>query len=230
MLRKCFYYALSVSFTFQIFADIVPVVTEKGNIAFREADDGKTHFQEWIVRYLHTIDENTDFDEVMDALMSYKLGLQAKGYKIPPLHVMIHHVEQMLRQKGVEIDREMFDFLEEEFYEREEEQPHIVLSNYHDRQKLHIQLIKKSSSSKRDKKKKEEWDFRFTKKGIFGLIKCIGGALCTLVPGPVTQGVGIALIADGVKDILDDHRDAKSAEEVAEERARIDRSIQNDPL
>src|SRR5690242_13140512 len=105
--------------------------------------------------------------------MSYKLGLQAKGYRVPPLYVMLHHVEQMLIEKGVPIDREMFDFLEDEFYDREEEQFQINPSCHADRDKPRIQLIKKSSSSKKDKK--EKWDFKFTKKGIFGLIKCVGG-------------------------------------------------------
>lgn len=74
---------------------------------------------EWVSRYFNAIDENTDIEEMIDFLVSFKASLQAKGYQCPSLADLCLQVRDTLIQKGIEIDDDEIEQIYNEIVKRE---------------------------------------------------------------------------------------------------------------
>jgi hypothetical protein len=174
---------------------------------------------EWLVEYLNTITDNTPLEEVIDAILAYRTALQEQGCFMPAISDLMSYFQQSLESKGISIPEEEIEFLRDAFIKRENR----LSLNY---DPYHIYAKHDKHHKKKDKKKKNDhWEFSFTKKSIFGLVKFIGGTLTCLIPNPAAAAVGAGLIINGIEDIINDSRD-RSTDQSAEENKRLQKALE----
>lgn len=154
---------------------------------------------QWLTDYLQTVNEETSLEEVIDAILEYRAALMLQGYIMPQVSDLMPYFQANLKERGIELPDEQFEFLRGEFVKRERRSSKQVEDTGADFCRHH-----RRNQGEKKEKKKEKWEFSFTRKSIFGLIKFCGGAITFIIPHPAAQGVGIVLMGDGIKDILDE--------------------------
>lgn len=161
--------------------------------------------QEWVSRYLNSVDEDTDVEEVVDFLINLRESLVHKGYQCPTLTEMADGIRRYLIEKQIPFDEEEIQEIYEEIAKRES-QIHPASFRLHDgySKGFKVELCKHKHKHK-DKKDKKE--FKMKSKGIFGFVKCIAGGLICIIPVPAVQAVGAGLVLNGINDIMDDARE-----------------------
>lgn len=170
---------------------------------------------EWLVDYLSTLTDDTSIDDAVYAILEYRQALISQGYTIPPVSQLMPYFREILKMRGIHVEEDMFQFLQWKFVECETElgyeKPTILTQCKHHKK------------DKKKHKKEKEWNFSFTKKSVFGLIKVIGGTLTMLVPG--CQQVGVVLVSNGFEDLINDCRDS-IIDEKEKEKQRLDRALE----
>lgn len=168
---------------------------------------------EWAARYFNSVDERTSIEEMIDFLVSLRIVLQAKGYQMPSLAELCLTMRSYLIEKNIEIDENNIERIYNEILKREDS-----IVNH----SSSFQLANKSSKFKIIKvkrKKKTDNELKMSDEFAKGFVKALGGALLCIIPHPVTWGIGAALVADGIKDMLEHVGDAPR-EELAEGKMR----------
>jgi len=203
-----------------IFANLLTVTTSA--IPFEEPHSfsisSETCSYQWVARYLDSIDGDTPLDEVVDFLFSVRELLVSQGFSIPFFsEIFTKSLEELKIWQKVQIDENFLEDLYEEIISREEGRNSLVSLNlFKNTEKVKIILVKK----------KKKNDVKISGNFAKGFCKALGGALLCVIPSPVTQGLGIALVASGVSDMVQhaDDTDGCTMEEIQrqlEERQRI---------
>ena len=174
----------------------------------------KHYEHDWFLRYFDSLDEDVEIGEVVDFLISFKASMEAKGFSCPSLLDILYHTKEYVESQGIEVDSDLFEEIVDEVIKRETPyQPSSYQNLIFKDSKPTFELVKKKHHHK-DKKDKE---FKMKSKGIFGFLKCVGGALIFIVPIPGAQAVGSGLVLMGINDMVD------SALEQGEENERLQR-------
>lgn len=174
---------------------------------------------EWLMDYLQKVNDDTPLEEVIDAILDYRAALMLQGYAMPQISDLMPYFQANLKERGIDLPDEQYEFLRQEFAKREKRVSQREDDNGMDRCRHHHR-----HRDEKKEKKKEKWEFSFTRKSVFGLIKFCGGALTFIVPHPAAQGVGIVLMGDGVKDIIDECCEGKR--DPAEENKKNQRALE----
>lgn len=162
------------------------------------------HFEhEWITRYFESIDNDTEIGEVIDFLIAVRQAFLARGYECPSLLESAICLSECLTQKGIKFDEVEIQRLYEEIYAREQlvnlKACNLTFGHHY---QAFIQTCKHKHKNKEDKK-----ELKMGSKSVFGLLKVIAGGLMCVIPVPAIQLAGGALVADGIKDMIDDARE-----------------------
>lgn len=180
---------------------------------------------EWVNRYFNAVDENTDIEEMVDFLVSFKASLQAKGYQCPSLADLCLQVRDILIQRGIEIDDDEIEPIYNEIVKREV----VIVQHSSFRQAVNRQ----SNFNVLQVKKKSKKEAKVSGKMTVGFVKFLGGALCCIVPFPPIQAVGTALATSGIIDMVDaakEQGDQNEREQQANPQNRIPAEYEKERL
>jgi hypothetical protein len=180
------------------------------------------HFEhEWIARYFESIDDDTEIGEVIDFLAAIRESWIVRGYECPSLLELAIRLREHLSINGIEFDEKEIPMLYEEIYKREQLiTPTLFRQAPTNYSKPVVQLCKHKHKHK-DKGDKKE--FKMKSKGVFGFLKALAGGLMCLVPIPAVQLAGGALVADGIKDMIDDARETGDENELQQKMDELKR-------
>lgn len=161
-----------------------------------ESGVGAPHQHEWVERYFNSLDETASIQETVDFLFSLQTSLESMHYFPPSLSELCIKMREYLNVRDVEINETIFEKIYSEISLRESGA--IVPANNFDTARFI--LIKKS---------KEE-GIEVSDGFAIGFMKALGGALLCVIPHPATIAVGGALVADGIKDMVQHAGDASN--------------------
>lgn len=173
------------------------------------------HYEyQWVQRYFDSVNETTDYREMIDFIVSLKTRLISQGYEIPPITELIDFWRDGLQERGIFIDPGDLEILSQEFTSREG----ILVASY----------LAEGAATRADfsvipvKKHKDKKEIKMSPKMICGFLKFIAGGLCCIIPIPIVQGAGAALAVNGINDMINAVREE-------EDKHTLERKIAENP-
>lgn len=186
-------------FVFLYFLSIHPIINSNF-LAAKNSSSIQDEFyeHEWLKNYFSSSFRG-DFciEKALDFLFSIKENLVLKGGDVPDLSEMLLSIQTYVKRMDPLFDETHFDFIYKLLKEREIEHQF----NYHNSNFSHehadILLIKNKKEKPSSTKENKEISGGI----ILGLCKILAGGLCCVIPYPVAQVAGAALITDGLADL-----------------------------
>lgn len=172
--------------------------SEANQIGNREICIQSDYYQNFIY-YFNTLHDESNVDDVIDELIFLHQSLRSQGCLCPSLSEICNNLFKVIVGTDIEIDESAIQELIHKIEIRE-----IELSCSHSESQFQFVKHKHKHKEKHHGKDKE---FKMGSKGIFGFVKILAGGLMCLVPVPIVQGAGAALISYGINDIIDDTRE-----------------------
>jgi hypothetical protein len=148
----------------------------------------------WVKRYFDSVDEETTVAEIVDFLIGFKSYLQAQGYDVPVLSDFCLEMKTRLIEEGLEIDDDEFSEVYNEVIKRESAL--ITNSSYR------FSLGNCSKYNIENVKKKKNKDLKVSGRFAVGFCKALAGALCCIIPHPVTLAIGSTLVVTGIENMI----------------------------
>ncbi len=195
-----------------IFLLIFLLAPKLSTFEYYESDTSHPCEHEWVKRYFDSLTDSTSIEEVVDFLVSLRVGLHAKGYSVPSLADLCLKMKDYLLENEIPINEEEFQMIYNEIVNREGCLINQISFSYAFNDVSNMEVIQV-------KKKNKKAGFNVSNGFAIGFVKALGGALLCVIPHPITWTIGGALVADGIKDMAEHAGDSTSGENV-EDRIR----------
>lgn len=194
-----------------IFLVVFLISSQLSAVQFEEREILLPDEYKWVKRYFDSLSDNVSIPEMVDFLVSLRLGLEAKGYSVPSLEELSLKMKYYLIESGIQINEEDFQVIYDEIKSREGFfYQDLIRFSLNDLSNAEIVLIKN---------KKEKAKLEMSDEFAIGFVKALGGALLCIIPHPVTWAIGSVLVADGIVDMVAHAEDTSLGKNV-EDRLR----------